>query len=77
MKKLYSRLPHLMVEKDPRLNQRQLSRKLNLSHSTINKIYNGQPMKCRIDPETVEIICNYFDCEVGDLFVLKEESISN
>ena len=74
MKKVICRLPNLMVEKSPRLTQRQLASDLGLSHTTINKLYNGQPLTARIDPETVERICDYFQCEVGDLFVLKEVS---
>lgn len=72
MRKVFCRLPNLMVEKDPRLTQRKLAADLGLSHTTINKLYNGQPLTARIDPETVEKICNYFGCDVGDLFVMKE-----
>jgi DNA-binding Xre family transcriptional regulator len=69
---MFSRLPNLMVERNPKMTQRSLASELKISHTTINKLYNGQPLKARIDPETVEIICNYFGCEVGDLLVLKE-----
>ena len=61
-----------MVEKSPRLTQRKLSEELGLSHTTINKLYNGQPLKARVDPEVVGTICNYFGCDVGDLLVMKE-----
>ncbi len=69
---MFSRLPNLMVEKDPRMTQRRLAAELKLSHTTINKIYNGQPLTARIDPETVETLCNYFGCDVGDLLTMKE-----
>jgi putative transcriptional regulator len=72
MRKVFSRLPHLMVDKDPRLTQRKLATELKLSHTTINKLYNGQPLTARIDPETVQTICDYFNCEVGDLLVMRE-----
>ena len=72
MRKVFCRLPHLMVEKDPRLTQRRLAEDLGISHTTVNKLYNGQPLTARIDPETVEKICDYFGCEVGDLFTLRE-----
>lgn len=61
-----------MVEKDPRLTQRKLASELGLSHTTINKLYNGQPLTARIDPDTVEKLCNYFGCDVGDLLVMRE-----
>jgi len=69
---MHSRLPYLMVNKDPDLTQRQLAKDLKLSHTTINKLYNGRPMTSRIDPDVVEKVCGYFNCEVGDLFELKE-----
>lgn len=72
MRKVFCRLPNLMVEKDPRLTQRRLASELQISHTTVNKLYNGQPLTARIDPETVEVVCNYFNCDVGDLFTMKE-----
>lgn len=63
-----------MVERNPRLTQRKLAEELGISHTTINKLYNGQPLKARIDPETVEAICNFFGCDVGDLLTMKEVS---
>lgn len=69
---MFCRLPNLMVEKDPRLTQRRLASELGLSHTTINKLYNGQPLTARIDPDTVEALCNYFDCDVGDLLTMRE-----
>ena len=71
MRKVFSRLPNLMVERSPRLTQRKLAEELGISHTTINKLYNGQPLKARIDPETVEAICNFFGCDVGDLLTMK------
>ena len=68
---MFSRLPNLMVERSPRLTQRKLAEELGISHTTINKLYNGQPLKARIDPETVEAICNFFGCDVGDLLTMK------
>lgn len=72
MKRVFCRLPNLMVEKDPRLTQRKLAVELGLSHTTINKLYNGQPLTARIDPYTVEKVCDYFQCDICDLFMLKE-----
>ncbi len=69
---MFSRLPNLMVDRDPKMTQRKLAAELKLSHTTINKMYNGQPLTARIDPETVEALCNYFGCDVGDLLTMKE-----
>lgn len=70
---MYCRLAVLMAQKDQRLSQRQLALELNFSVTTINKLYNGRPLTARIDPETVEIICHYFQCDINDLFELREE----
>ena len=70
---MHCQLAVLMAEKDQKLSQRKLSRDLGIALATVNKLYNGRPMNCRIDPDTVERICNYFECEIGDLFVLKAE----
>jgi putative transcriptional regulator len=71
MKRMHCELAVLMAQRDQRLSQRQLAADLGLSVATINKLYNGRPLTARIDPDTVEKICNYFNCEIGDLFVLR------
>ncbi|WP_242065443.1 helix-turn-helix transcriptional regulator [Trichocoleus sp. FACHB-262] len=58
------------------LSQRQLAKDLGVSLTTVNKLYNGRPLTARIDPETVEKVCDYFKCEVGDLFVLRDEAVA-
>lgn len=74
MKKMYSRLAFLMLEKDTKLSQRQLSRELDISLGTINKLYNGRPFNGRVDSEVVEKICQYFHCDISDLFELRNEA---
>ena len=69
---MYCQLAVLMAQKDQRLSQRQLAKELDISVTTVNKLYNGRPLTARIDPDTVEKICDYFDCAVGDLFVIRE-----
>lgn len=63
----------LMAEKDPKLSQRDLAKTLGLSHTTVNKLYNGRPLTATIKPAVIEKVCGFFDCEVGDLLVLREE----
>jgi putative transcriptional regulator len=62
-----------LAERGEQLSQRRLSRELSLSLTTINKLYNGRPLTARIDPDTIEKICDYFQCGISDLFVLKVE----
>lgn len=73
---MYCQLAVLMAQKDQRLSQRQLAKELDVSVTTINKLYNGRPLTARIDPDTVEKICNYFGCDVGELFVMREVKAS-
>ena len=67
----------LMAKKDPSLSQRQLAKELGVSVTTVNKLYNGRPLKARIEPETVERICDYFNCPIEELFELREENENN
>ena len=67
----------LMAKKDPSLSQRQLAKELGVSVTTVNKLYNGRPLKARIEPETVERICDYFNCRIEELFELREENENN
>lgn len=70
-RQVFSRLPFLMAARDPKMSQKQLATALNLSPTTINKLYNGQPLTARIDPAVVAKLCNYFNCQVGDLLVME------
>ncbi|MBD2121316.1 helix-turn-helix transcriptional regulator [Trichocoleus sp. FACHB-262] len=83
MKRMYCQLSVLMARKNvelaqigKQLSQRQLAKDLGVSLTTVNKLYNGRPLTARIDPETVEKVCDYFKCEVGDLFVLRDEAVA-
>lgn len=73
---MYCQLAVLMAQKNQRLSQRQLAKELGVSVTTVNKLYNGRPLTARIDPDTVEKICDYFGCDISDLFVMKEVGIS-
>jgi putative transcriptional regulator len=69
MKTLHCRLAVLMVERNPRLTQREVAKEAGLSLGTINKLYNDN--FDRIDRRTAESLCNYFGCEIEDLLKLK------
>ncbi len=72
MRKMFCRLAVLMAEKDPQLSQRQLAKETGLSPTTINKLFTNKFE--RVDVNTLETLCDYFNKEVGDLLVLREVS---
>lgn len=71
MRRVKSRLAVLMAERDPRLSQRELAQKSGVSPMAVNRLYNNDFK--RVDTDTIEKICAFFDCELSDLLVLKDE----
>ena len=67
---MYCRLAILMAEKNPQLSQRQLARETNLDITTINRLFTNN--FSRVDSNTVEVLCDYFQKDVGDLFEVRE-----
>ncbi len=59
-----------MAKRCPPLTQRQLARETELSTTTVNQLCRNKVK--RIDVGTVDKLCDYFGCEVGDLFVVRE-----
>lgn len=51
-----------------RLTQSLLSEKTGIAASTISRLFNGSAQ--RYDAQTVEKLCAFFDCQVGDLLAL-------
>lgn len=74
---MHCMLAVLMAEKNPKMSQRDLAKTLEISHTTVNKLYNGRPLTSVIKPSVVEKICKFFNCEVGDLLTLKEEVVDD
>jgi putative transcriptional regulator len=70
MKRMRSRLRILMAEYDPPLTQTQLIEQLGLGNHTISKLFNNTFR--RVDTDTVEKLCSFFNCGIADLFELKE-----
>ncbi len=66
---MFCRLAVLMAEKDPQLSQRQLAKETGLDITTINRLFTNN--FSRVDVGTVEVLCNYFAREVGDLFEMR------
>ncbi len=63
------RLRVLMAERE--ITQAKLRESIGLGSHTISKLYNNR--FDRVDRETVEKLCEYFNVEVGELFVLRDE----
>ncbi|QKQ77905.1 helix-turn-helix transcriptional regulator [Nostoc sp. TCL240-02] len=59
-----------MAEKDPQLSQRQLAKDTGLDITTINRLFTNN--FSRVDVGTVEVLCNYFGREVGELFEMRK-----
>ncbi|MDJ0727265.1 MAG: helix-turn-helix transcriptional regulator [Prochloraceae cyanobacterium] len=68
-KKIYCRLAVLMAEKNPQLSQRQLALETGLGVTTINRLFRND--FTRVDTNTIEILCSYFDCDINHLFTFK------
>ncbi|MBG1261729.1 helix-turn-helix transcriptional regulator [Nostoc sp. BAE] len=58
-----------MAEKNPQMSQRQLAKETGLDITTINRLYTNN--FSRVDVGTVEVLCNYFEQEVGELFEMR------
>jgi putative transcriptional regulator len=70
MKKVHCKLAVLMAEKDPRLSQKRLAEETGLGMMTVRRLFLND--FTRVDTHTIEELCKYFNCEVGDLFELRE-----
>lgn len=67
---MYCRLAVLMAKQSPPLTQRQLAKKTGLSTTTVNQLFRNKFK--RVDVATIDKLCDYFDCEIGALFVVRE-----
>lgn len=75
MKIMYCRLAILMAEKRPGLTQSEIARATGMALTTVNRLFNNT--FSRVDKGTVESLCDYFGCEIGDLFVLVNRDKAN
>ncbi|MCL6615867.1 MAG: helix-turn-helix transcriptional regulator [Anoxybacillus ayderensis] len=69
MKKVKTRLHVLMGEKKIR-SINQLSKETGITRQTLTRIYNEESNQ--LDFATIEKLCDYFDCDIGDLIYLQE-----
>ena len=57
-----------------KLNVTELARETNLPRSTIDGLYKDEAQ--RVDLQAVDKLCEYFGCEIGDLFERVESTSS-
>jgi putative transcriptional regulator len=65
-----NKLSILMAENDIR-TMIELSNKTGLDKNTISNWYNQKIT--RFSAETLEVLCEFFDCQVGDILVYEKE----
>lgn len=68
MKYLHMRLPELLEERG--ISRAKLCRALDLQRTNLNRYYRDNFQ--RVDANLVVRLCEYLDCDVGDLFELRE-----
>ena len=69
---MHCRLRVLMAEQDPPLTQTDLVQRLKLGSHTVSKLYNSTFR--RVDAETVEKLCDFFECGIQELFELRDSA---
>lgn len=62
---------HILMAEQRVKSVRVLSEFTELSLPTLYRIYNGENE--RIDYNTINSLCKYFKCNVGDLFCYEED----
>lgn len=69
---IYCRIKELIAEKERReqraITYRTITAELGLSSATIVKLASYNGIK-RVDASTLELLCDYFDCTVGEILV--------
>ncbi|MBS4173500.1 helix-turn-helix transcriptional regulator [Bacillus sp. FJAT-49736] len=70
MDKVKSNL-HILMGKKKIRSINQLAKETGISRPTLTRIYNDE--SDRIEFETIYKLCQFFDCNVGDLFTIPEK----
>jgi putative transcriptional regulator len=52
---------------------RELKDGVTVSHNTLARLFSADGTFKRIDFDTLEALCRYFQCGVGDIFEYQEE----
>ncbi|OMP68328.1 helix-turn-helix domain-containing protein [Domibacillus epiphyticus] len=70
MRKLEVQLLTLKEQKKPGISLRKIAEDINESRETVRKLANNEIE--RLPRSLIVKLCDYFDCEVSDLFKLTE-----
>ena len=73
MKYLHIRLEELLTERG--LSKKKVCSALDIERTNFNRYYRDEFQ--RIDVNLIIKLCEYFDCEVGDLFDIRETTDDN
>ena len=73
MKYLHIRLEELLAERG--LSKKKVCSALDIERTNFNRYYRDEFQ--RIDANLIIKLCEYFDCEVGDLFEIRENTDDN
>ena len=71
MKYLHIKLPELLQEKG--ISRARVCKDLDLQRTNLNRYYRDQFQ--RIDANLIVRLCEYLNCEVGDLFEIRDDGI--
>jgi len=66
-KKINSRLRVLLAEHG--VSQIDVAQKTGISYTAINRLFHNKARMVSLD--TLETLCNYFDCQITDILDLK------
>lgn len=69
MKYLHMRLEELLAERG--LSKKKVCSALDIERTNFNRYYRNEFQ--RIDANFLLKLCDYFECEVGDLFEIREK----
>lgn len=69
MKEIKIKLAVVMAGCEPPISQRKLAEDTGVSRDAIGKLYHGKAT--RVDLTTLASLCNYLDCGIEDILVLK------
>jgi len=76
MRTLRSRLPILVAERQittgKKITQKDIAIQTDLNESVVSRLMNADDVQ-RIEAATAAAICEYFDCDLGDLFTFLSE----
>ena len=71
MKYLHIKLPELLQEKG--ISRARVCKDLDLQRTNLNRYYRDQFQ--RIDANLIVRLCEYLNCEVGDLLEIRDDGI--